>query len=103
MIGAKSITDTSALNVGRLWPTVVPLGMLMKSMNRLEISRIMTATDAQIKYIECLAIDLGLDRHRRNAHVADAVGGPVSFLDQLTVAEASKAITYLKALKDGEE
>ena len=62
----------------------------------------MNATDAQIKYIECLAIDLGLDRRRRNAHVADCIGRPVSFLDQLTVAEASKAITYLKALKDVE-
>ena len=62
----------------------------------------MTATEAQIKYLECLAIDLGFDRHRRNAHVADCIGRPVAFLDQLTIAEASKAITYLKALKDGE-
>jgi hypothetical protein len=62
-----------------------------------------TATDAQIKYIECLAIDLGLHRRRRNAHVAEAVGRPVAFLDQLTVAEASKAIDYLKRLKDGED
>lgn len=63
----------------------------------------MTATVAQIKYIDCLAIDLGLDRAGRNAHVAEAVARPVSFLDQLTVAEASKAIAYLKRLKDGQD
>jgi hypothetical protein len=41
-----------------------------------------------------------------DGRVIDASGrevAAVSFLDQLTVTEASKAITFLKALKDGEQ
>ena len=61
----------------------------------------MSATDAQIRYIEILAIDLGLDRRSRNAHVSDRVGREIRGLDELTVREASDVIGWMKGMKDG--
>jgi len=52
----------------------------------------MNATDKQIKYIECLAIDLALDRKTRNLFAGDVVGRDIRYLDELTVSEASRVI-----------
>lgn len=60
----------------------------------------MKATSAQIHYIECLAIDLGLDRKSRNAHVGHEIGREVKALDELSMREASDAIQYLFRLKE---
>jgi hypothetical protein len=55
------------------------------------------------QFIEEMNKALRSGPNRESCHgLCDVQPGPVSFLDQLTVAEASKAITYLKALKDGE-
>ena len=104
MIGVRNTTVIGAVSAIHSWHTG-PLRGAIQTQNYLAIvimDYIMNATEAQIKYIECLAIDLGFDRRSRNAYVSDAVGRTVSFLDQLTVSEASKAIDYLKRLKEGE-
>ena len=63
----------------------------------------MNATDAQIHYLECLAIDLSMDRRSRNAHISEHIGRKVASLDELTVQEASKAIDYFKQMKEDQE
>jgi hypothetical protein len=60
------------------------------------------ATKKQIHFIECLAIDLELDRQRRNAHVSEVVGREIKFLDELTISEACIVIDQLKFYKDEE-
>ncbi len=60
----------------------------------------MTATEAQISYIEILAIDLGMDRRNRNWAIEGIVDRPVKFLDELTVAEASLVIGDFKERKE---
>lgn len=60
----------------------------------------MMATAPQIHYIECLAIDLQMDRVRRNWAVEGVVGRPVKFLDELTAAEASRVIEDFKERKE---
>lgn len=59
----------------------------------------MVATDKQIKYIEILAIDLGLDIHRRNALINDKLSKKIKFLDELSTLEASIIIDYFKRMR----
>lgn len=58
------------------------------------------ATSKQIKYIEQLSIDLGLDRHRTVAHAKSIIGRGINFLDELTKIEASLVIDKFKEWKD---
>ncbi len=60
----------------------------------------MKATDAQIHYIEVLAIDLQMDRLNRNWAIEAIVNRPIKFLDELTVGEASKVIDDFKERKE---
>jgi hypothetical protein len=54
-------------------------------------------TQAQLHYIECLAIDLCFDRHTRNAHISSIIDREIKYLDELTKSEASKVIEQFKA------
>jgi hypothetical protein len=58
-----------------------------------------SATAEQIRYIECLAIDLLYNREDRNDHISDIVGREIRFLDSLSKAEASKVIGKFKSWK----
>jgi predicted LPLAT superfamily acyltransferase len=60
------------------------------------------ASKAQIEYIECLAIDLCLDRERRNSHVSTIIARKIEYLDQLTKSEASTVIEHFKLWKEKE-
>jgi hypothetical protein len=60
----------------------------------------MTATTAQIDYLEILFNDLGFDRAARKAFMSEELRHPVVFLDELTSAEASRIITALKERKE---
>jgi hypothetical protein len=60
----------------------------------------MTASTAQINYLEILFNDLGFDRTARKAFMSEETGRPVRFLDELTSAEASRIITALKERKE---
>ena len=61
------------------------------------------ATDKQIHYIECLAIDLGMDRKNRNWAIEGILDHPVRFLDELTMSEASDVIEDFKTRKGDSE
>jgi hypothetical protein len=50
------------------------------------------ATPKQIKTIEELSVDLTFDRQKRNAHVSQIIERKISYLDELTIGEASKVI-----------
>lgn len=57
------------------------------------------ATEAQILYIEQLAIDLSFNRVSRNANISSILEREVKFLDELTKEEASKVIDMFKYYK----
>lgn len=58
------------------------------------------ATPEQVRYIEILAGDLGLDRIRRNFMCSRIVEHEVKFLDELTLGEASKVIDEMLVQKE---
>ena len=58
-------------------------------------------TPRQIEYIEILANDLQLDRHRRNRHISVALGREIQSLDELGKRDASVIIEYFKSMKEG--
>jgi len=60
----------------------------------------MTATTAQINYMQILFTDLCFDRTARNAFLSEELGRPIRFLDELDSAEASRIITALKERKE---
>lgn len=57
-------------------------------------------TQDQVRYIEILAGDLGLDRARRNFMCSRIVEHEVKFLDELTIGEASKVIDEMLVQKE---
>ncbi len=59
------------------------------------------ATEAQIRFIEILAIDLCMDRLNRNYAISEIVGREVRYLDTLSKKEASKVIDDFKERKEG--
>lgn len=61
----------------------------------------MRATNKQINFIELLANDLSMDRRTRNTTLSTIVNRDIHYIDELTMSEASKAIEYLKDLKEG--
>ena len=65
----------------------------------------MIASKAQINYIECLLIDvgIGINRMSRNRFISDEINREISYLDELTITEASQVINRLKRIKDGEK
>jgi hypothetical protein len=58
------------------------------------------ATEPQVSYIETLAIDLGLERSRRNAWLSDFLGRPIRFVDDLTKQEAMRVIRRMIEMKE---
>lgn len=58
------------------------------------------ATEPQVSYIETLAIDLGMERSRRNKWISSFLNREVLFVDELTKAEASRVITRMKEMKE---
>lgn len=58
------------------------------------------ATPEQVRYIEILSNDLGLDRPRRNFMCERIVEHEVKFLDELTIGEASKIIDEMIIQKE---
>lgn len=65
------------------------------------VIKIEKATAKQIQYIEQLAIDLNLDRHRRNRHIIFIIHREINHLDELRKNEASDVITQFKKWKEG--
>jgi hypothetical protein len=61
------------------------------------------ATEKQIHYIECLAIDLGMDRLKRQLAVSRIVKRDIRFLDELKIHEASAVIDDFKEQKDNSD
>lgn len=61
------------------------------------------ATSKQIQYIEQLAIDLNLDRHRRNRHVVSIIFREIKHLDELRKVEASAVIDKFKEWKENKK
>lgn len=57
------------------------------------------ATEAQILYIEQLAIDLAFNRVSRNAHISSILEREIKFLDELTKEEATRVIDMFKYYK----
>lgn len=60
-------------------------------------------TNAQISYIESLAIDLKMTRASRNAHILGIIRREVKYLDDLSLSEASKVIGKFKEWREGEK
>ncbi len=60
----------------------------------------MNATNKQIHYIECLAIDLQMDKVSRNAHICTIINRRICFLDELTIKEAFIVIDEFKKWKE---
>lgn len=60
----------------------------------------MQASTTQINYMEVLFNDLMFSRGARNAFLTTELGRPVRFLDEITIAEASRIITALKERKE---
>ena len=56
----------------------------------------MTATKKQINYLEILFSDREFDRRTRNSWLTDYLKKEITYLDQLTVEEASRCIDKLK-------
>jgi hypothetical protein len=59
------------------------------------------ATPAQVKYIESLRLDIGLNTPQRNSLLSTLCDRPITFVDDLYKHEASKCIDYLKAIYEG--
>lgn len=64
--------------------------------------KIPAATPKQQEYIEQLAIDLSLGRRARNAHISSVVNRQISYLDELTLGEASNVIEIFKRWKEND-
>ena len=60
-------------------------------------------TRKQYNYIEILVIDLCFTRRERNHHFNTITGRQISFIDDLTKAEASKIISTFKKWKETKE
>lgn len=58
------------------------------------------ATSKQINFLEILFNDLGFDRKNRNAFLSRELGREVHYLDDLTIAEASRFINALLERKE---
>lgn len=69
----------------------------------LTVIKINKATSKQIQYIEQLAIDLNLDRYRRNRHIVSIICREIKFLDELRRNEASAVIDKFKYWKENEK
>ena len=82
------------LGLAVLWP-----GDLSEVPRGLEAPDIMSASKSQIHYIECLAIDLEMDRRTRQAHISAELEREVRDLDTLSGGEASRIIDYFKRMK----
>lgn len=67
------------------------------------VIKIDKATPKQIQYIEQLAIDLNLDRHRRNRHVISIIFREIKHLDELRKNEASTVIDKFKEWKENKK
>lgn len=66
--------------------------MILKPLNKI--------TKPQLNYIKCLTIDLRFDRTQRNAHISEHLKRRIEFLDELSLLEAQKIISYFISLKD---
>lgn len=60
------------------------------------------ATKKQIEYIEILADQLELTRHRRNTHIASIICRKIKALDELSKPEASVVISQFKEWKENQ-
>lgn len=60
-------------------------------------------TEAQLKYLEILVIDLNFTLHQRNTHIQSIIDRPCKHLDELSKREASKVITQFKEWKEQKE
>ena len=59
------------------------------------------ASDAQTSFLATLFIDCGFHtRVQRNAWLSSEIGREIRYMDDLTVAEASKMIDALKEMRD---
>ena len=57
-------------------------------------------TPKQMSFIEAMTIDLKMTRASRNNHILGIINRPITYLDDMTVGEASKVITRFKEFKE---
>ncbi len=61
------------------------------------------ATEPQVSYIETLAIDLGMERTRRNKWISLFLNREILFVDELSKSEAMRVISRMIEMKGGHE
>lgn len=65
--------------------------------------RMIPATESQVSYIETLAIDLGMERSRRNKWLCSFLNREIRFVDELSKTEASRVISRMIEMKENRE
>jgi hypothetical protein len=61
-------------------------------MGVIKFNKIVKATPAQTDHIDRLANDLQYNRKLRNLNISELVNHPITYLDELTISEASAVI-----------